>query len=430
MTLRMLGCHHRNTPLEVRERLAFSPSEVGATLAAFTNTFPQFETVLLSTCNRVEFYLCADDSTDIDRNTVTTFLLNSRGIDITADDARAITAQLHWYQEMDVVSHLFRVTSSLESMVLGESQILSQVKNAYQIALDAGTAGAVLNRLFQAALKTAKRVTAETEIGKYRLSIPSVAVGDFVLRLFERLSNRTALIMGAGEMAEETIRYLKANGMERIIVCNRHRERADELAAAWDADVVDWEERLRAIVEVDMAVGTTGAPEPILTTLDYKTIEPLRQGRPLFLLDLAVPRNFEPTLADCQELYLYSLDDLREVCESNRQRRDREVPKAERIIKQESDTFIRDLNHQQTGQVIRALRDSWEKMKESEIERLLNKLSSTKTVEKETENEIRYAFDRLINKLIHNPLESLREESKEKVPHGLMDAIRRLFGLR
>ncbi|HBT78301.1 MAG TPA: glutamyl-tRNA reductase [Planctomycetaceae bacterium] len=442
MNLGMIGCN-LSAPLEIREKLAFSPLQIADALVDWDAAFPGIEAVLLSTCNRTELYVASDECVENPRgageefrNTVPAlptrgqlvdFLLNERR---TAGSERPETeTHLSYLQGREAVAHLFTVASSLDSMVLGEVQILAQVKAAYQAALDAGTVGPMTHGVFQAALRVAKRVANETRIQQHRISIPSVAVSEFVLRLFETLTERTTLVLGAGEMAEETIRYLKLHGAGTVYLANRSRPKAEELAETWNGRVVDWKERLDWLSKVDLAIGTTGAQHPVITDAQFGEIASRRAGRPLFLLDLAVPRDFEPEIGNRGDVYLYSLEDLKEACEENRRRRAHEMPKALRIVEQESESFLRDIHHRRTGELIQRLQNKWETTKQAELARLLNKLGPHGLDARGIE-EVRYAFDRLVNKLIHPPLESLRDESRNGVPHGLLDALGRLFRLK
>jgi glutamyl-tRNA reductase len=254
-----------------------------------------------------------------------------------------------------------------------------------------------------------------------------VAVVDFARRIFERFDDKRVLVIGAGEMAEETLRHLQQEGARQVTVVNRSAARAEELAARWQGHAAAWERLLHLLAEADLVVSTTGAAEPIVTRSSFRTIEAARAQRPLFILDLAMPRDFEPSVRDCLGVYLYSLDDLRQACERNREERHRERPAAERIIHEETARFMAELYHQATGPTIKRLKQSCQTLREEELRRLFNKLSH---LDDRARGEIATAFDRLINKLLHPPLESLRHESQHGVPHALLDALRRLFQLK
>ena len=312
-------------------------------------------------------------------------------------------------------------------MVVGEAQILSQVKNAYQIAAGQNIIGPLTHSAFQMAVKVARRVANETAVHKRHVSIPSVAVADFAKRIFERFDDKHTVVIGAGEMAEETLRYLQDEGAHQITVINRSADRATALAERWRGRAVHWDQFTEALATADLVIGTTGSPEPIITAEDFLRIERLRFQRPLFMLDLAVPRDFDPEIDERPNVYLYSIDDLQAACDRNRARRNKELPAANRIVDQETGRFMADMHHRATRPVIEQLREGWDEPKEQELRRLLNKLPDLSDKEKE---EIRKAFDRLVNKLLHPPLESLRDESRHGIPHVLMDALARLFQLK
>jgi len=424
MKLTMVGCNHRTAEIAVRERLAFSAEQCQEALQKWNET-QNYEAVLLATCNRTELYVASENDVIPDGGEIVQFLCESKNIE--KESVRHSLIVLHGD---DAVSHLFHVAGSLDSMVLGEPQILSQVKTAYQTADKNGTAGSILHGLFQASLKVAKRIIGETEIHHRRTSIPSVAVADFAMQIFKRLDDKKTLVLGAGEMADETLRYLTDQGVKSILVINRNLTRAEELAKQWHGQTDIWENRFTRLAEVDVVISTTGATEPIVRLEDYLAVEPRRQERPLFILDLAMPRDFEPSIGSCDNVFLYSVDDLKETCERNQQSRNRELPKAERIIKQECERFWRDMRSRETGSIIKRLRDDWESRKETELTRLFHKLPNLSDAE---QAEVRYAFDRLINKLLPPPLESLRDEAtapSHSVPYLLRDVISRLFRLK
>ncbi|MGO8748315.1 MAG: glutamyl-tRNA reductase [Thermoguttaceae bacterium] len=422
MNVQVVGCSYHGTSLGVRERLAFSSEQARRALVEFRRRFAQTEAVLLSTCNRVEWYTAAEDSDGPTPQEVTEFLAGFHGM-----EAGEIGQHLYDRSGEAAVRHLFAVASSLDSMVVGEPQILSQVKQAYQLADEQRSVGPLLHAAFQSARKTARRVATETAIQQRRVSIPSVAVADFAQQIFERFDDKNTLVVGAGEMAEETLRYLQDQGACDVTVINRSLERAAELAGRWGGRALAWEALPAAIQAADLVISATGAREPIVTLEHFLNIEPGRQGRTLFILDLAVPRDFDPAIGRRPEVYLYSVDDLRQTCEENRRERDKEMPAAMRIVQAETDRFMGDLNHRATGPVIRQLRQEWEKPKDEEVRRLLNKLPD---LDDRARDEIQRAFDRLLNKLLHPPLESLRVESRHGIPSTLLDALARLFQLR
>jgi glutamyl-tRNA reductase len=422
MNLRMVGCSHHTASVELRERLAFNRDQATEALARFRTRYPEAEAVLLSTCNRVELYFASEaaDACPTHHDAVA-FLAEFHGLGVDQ-----VFNQLFEHTGEDFVRHLFTVAASLDSMLVGEAQILGQVKQAYELATTASATGPLTNSAFQAALRVAKRVATETAIQQKRVSIPSVAIGDFAKGIFERFDDKHVLVIGAGEMGEEALRYLIDEGARNISLVNRNAARAEDLAARLAGQPRPWSDLHRLLVAADLVISATGASEPILTAADFRPIIADRYQRTLLILDLALPRDFEPAIGDSVGVYLYSIDDLRAVCEKNRQERQQEWPRAERIIDEETRRFMADLAHRATAPTIKRLKSQADDVKADELARLLNKLGP---VDGKTQSEISAAFDRLVNKLLHPPLESLRHESQQGPPVGLLDALKRLFRL-
>ncbi|MGV3605574.1 MAG: glutamyl-tRNA reductase [Planctomycetaceae bacterium] len=423
MKLQMVGCSHHSSNVSMRERLAFSKDQATAALAQLRERFPESEAVLLSTCNRVELYVASESVAGCpSRQDVVQFLADFHGL-----NPDEIFGQLFERTGEDFVRHLFTVAASLDSMVVGEAQILSQVKQAYELATSVSSVGPLTNAAFQSALHVAKRVTTETAIQQKRVSIPSVAVADYASQFFDRFDDKQVLVIGAGEMGEETLRYLKEAGARNITVVNRNMARGEDLAAKFGGVAAPWDQLMPLLVKADLVVSATGATEPIVTAAQFKEIERKRYQQLLLILDLAIPRDFDPAVGDFTGVYLCSIDDLAQACERNRRDREKEWPKAERIIAEETARFLADLNHRATGPTIRRLKARADEIKTEELARLLNKLG---TIDERTNNEIRTSFERLVNKLLHPPLESLRHEAQSGTPHGLVDALKRLFKLK
>lgn len=422
MILQVLGCNHRNAPIAIREQLAFSDAQTVAALLRIHEAFPEVEAVLLSTCNRVELYTAAAEAQGPSQEQLVEFLSAFHGL-----KASCIAPHLYAHVGNEAVEHLFTVASSLDSMVVGEPQILAQVKQAYQLATEQAVAGPLIHAAFQTAVHVARRVANETTIHQRRVSIPSVAVADFALQIFEQFDDKRTLVLGAGEMAEETLQYLRNHGAQEVVVVNRHFQRAEQLAQRCQGRALPWECRMEALAAADLVISTTGAEEPVVTLEQFLPLEPLRYERPLFVLDLAVPRDFEPAIGQCAGVYLYSIDDLRQVCERNRRERDRELPAGLRIIEQETQRFMAEWRHRTTSPVIQQLREGWEQSKAEELRRLFHKLPE---LDGHAREEICQAFDRLVNKLLHPPMASLRDESRNGIPAALLEALAKLFQLK
>jgi glutamyl-tRNA reductase len=421
MKLQLVGCSHHNASIAVRERLAFSPEQTARALDLWQERFPESEAVLLSTCNRTELYTASESGLPNHEDTAR-FLASFHGIPL-----EDVLGDLFEQSDEGAIRHLFAVAASLDSMVVGEVQILAQIKAAYEIAQHHHSAGPMTHDVFQAALRVAKRVASETTIHQRRLSVASVAVADFARQIFERFDDKHILVIGAGDTAEETLRYLVDEGARDVTIVNRDPDRGKLLAQEFGATVRPWNTLLPAIAAADLIVSTTGATEPIVTLAQYRSIESQRHQRPLFILDLAVPRDFDPAIADLLGVYLYSLDDLVAVCEDNRRARMAEWPAAERIIDEEARRFMHELRHRASAPTIRRLREQCTSLGEEELCRLFNKLPE---LDDAARAEITHAFERYMNKILHLPMESLREQSAHSAPHGLLEAIKQLFKLK
>ncbi len=422
MNLQVVYCNHHSANLGMRERLAFSRAEMPKAYSALRSAFPQAEWVVLSTCNRIEVYTAQEGAAESPSyQDVANFFADFHHVPVGEffDD-------LLERNDRDAVRHLFQVASSLDSMVLGEPQIVAQVKEAYALAQDHAASGPLTNALFQRALNVAKRVRTETKLAEGRVSIASVAVGDFGKRIFDRFDDKTVLVIGAGEMAAETLRYLKEEGASRVLVTNRTREKADELAAECGGEVRPFERLDDWLAEADVIVSTTGATPPLVDCQRFRKVRAKSGGKQVFILDLGVPRDFEPAIRDLDDdVFLYSIEDLEAVCEKNRALRSREVDEALVIVEEETEKFMGEMWHRATGPIIKRLREHHHGAVEEELSRLFARLPHLV----KDRAEIERSFEQLVNKLLHPPLEVLRDEAREGTPHGLMNALKRLFRL-
>ena len=425
MKLQMIGCSHQHTDVAFREKLAFQPNQVVEALAKMRAAFPQSEAVLLSTCNRMEIYAAAEEEENCPSvQQLINFVANYHGL-----APEEIANELQPLEGEDAIRHLFTTAASLDSMVIGEAQILSQVKQAYDIANQGENTGPLTHSSFQAAMRVAKRVQTETSIHRKRVSIPSVAVADYASQFFERFDDKMILVIGAGQMGEETLQYLIDKNAQNIRIINRNHQRALDLATRTTGMAVAWDQLSNLLVEADLIVSATGATEPIITAEEFASISHKRYQKPLFILDLAVPRDIDPALGDFLGVYLYSIDDLQVVCERNRKARKREWPKAEQIIEEETRRFMSDLYRRVTGPWIGRLKQQANEIKSVELERLINKLGDV-AKDPKIQNEIDITLGRVVNKLLHPPLESLREEVSPEEGSGLLDALKKLFQLK
>jgi glutamyl-tRNA reductase len=422
MNVQVVYCSYQTTPLALRERLAFaSVEQLTRAYESLRTTFPQSEHVVLSTCNRVEIYAAQDEtSAPLTRQQVAEFLSRFHGV-----PQNDLGGALLWEKGPEAVRHLFEVASSLDSMVLGEPQIVSQVKEAYRFAQEHDACGPLTHALFQGALRVSARVRSETALAIGRVSVASVAVGEFGKSIFDRFTDKTIIVIGAGEMAEETLRYLKDEGAQEIVVVNRSLERAQRLAQEWGGVARPFEELDAWLARADVIVSTTGAEHPIVDVPRFRAARASSEGKPVFILDLATPRDFAPGVANVDEnVFLYDIEALQATCEQNRRQRTREIERARRIVEEETESFLHDIYHKATGPIISQLRAGWRKVCEDELEQLFAKFDRFDVKERQG---IERSVERIVNKLLHPPLEALRDEARKGTPHGLMDALKRLF---
>ena len=422
MNLQVVGCSHNLANVEIRVRLAFPEAKVPVFLKSFYDHFPEAEAVLLSTCNRTEFYAASKDKAALPSCTQMIELL----ADQSGVGSAEIENQLFSYLNQDAVKHLFSVTASMDSMVVGETQILSQVKRAYEIATQSRSSVSTIHKIFQNAIRVAKRISNETELHASRVSVPSVAICDLAKQIFETLKGKRVLIIGAGEMAEETLNYIRDEGCQDIVIVNRTESNAQELANKFDGVVSKWENLSDELVRADLVVGTTGAEKPVVTAEMFQAIQKQRRQASLFVLDLAVPRDFDSQIADAKSVYLYTLDDLQRECERNQRGRESHFPKAQQIIEQETGLFFDDARRREGGATIAQLKQQAHQVKEVELERLKNRLDG---VTPEQMEQIEVAFHRLTNKILHPPLKSLQTDVSSERHGGLIDALKKLFQL-
>jgi glutamyl-tRNA reductase len=430
MKLRMIGCSHHDTPLEIREQVAFSSEQITQALWSLKEQFPGTEAVLLNTCNRVELYWGSSHEDKIaTQEAIERFLSEFHRVGL-----RTIQEHFKVRHDGQAVEHLFTVVSSIDSLVVGESQIPAQVRSAYDRSKLEGAAGAVMHSLFQHANQVSKRVTTETEIHRRRVSVPSVAVSEVASEFYERFDDKNIVVIGSGQMGVETLQYLLDAGARNIVIVNRSLDKAQSVAdqmsatAQFELRAEPWDALDRLLAWADLVVSTTGAAEPIVTESRLKPILAKRTRPNLLILDLAVPRDFEPAIARLPSVYLYSVDDLQSVCQRNEAFRKQQLPKARKIIDEEVQKILADWNLRQSGDTIRALRDQADLIRDSELLRLFSK-QSMQELNAEAHQEILQAVDRVINKLLHGPLQSLREAPHEDHRESLATAIRRLFKL-
>ena len=418
MTLLFVGWNHRATPLELRERIAFTPDSAREAMKKLFSERILTEGAIVATCNRSEIYGLTEREDG--EEAVAAFLSGFHHVDEVL-----LKATAHSGRGDETARHLFRVAAGLDSMVLGEAQILGQLRDAYRLATEAGAARTVTNRLFQAALECGKRVRTETALGTRPTSVPGIALL-LVGRVFEELSGRRVLILGAGVTADLTAELLVENGATDIRICNRSPERAADLAARVSGRTVPWDERVTAAGDADLIVAATGAPEPVLTAAGLgEARHRARRRGPLLILDLAVPRDVEAGVDSLADVYRYDVDALNEVAAGNAAARLAEVPKAEAIV-EESVTRFRDwyggLLH---VDVVKALRGRVEGIRQQELATYRAKIAA---LGPDAEKVVDRLTDSIVAKILHHPTVGLKEgNASDRLERA--EAVRALFRL-
>lgn len=419
MNLHTVGLNHDSAPVEIREKLAFSASSVPIALSSFVQTFPTSEAVILSTCNRVEIYATSSDNS-LNKETLLDFL--SAFHDLPKEE---FADHMYHYQDMDAVRHLFFVSSSLDSLVRGETQILSQVKEAYMTATSAETTGSILNQLFQRSLNVAKEVHTKTSIGKGKVSVSSVAV-DLAIKIFKDFSDKTLFIIGAGEMCELVLKNLVERGAKTAIVANRNYDKAKTLAEQYDGKAINYENLQDYLPQADIIISSTAATHYVIHTEHIKNAIKVRRGNPMLLIDIAVPRDINPEIAKIDNVYLYNIDDLQTVVSSNIDDRESELGKCQAIINKEVDKFMAWFEELKIGPAIAQLRNHFHEIGEQELERLRPKLGR---IAHEEWEHIVYSMQRTLNKILHEPAKVGKEKAKNGGGYQYVETIKHLFGI-
>src|SRR5437016_13500552 len=414
MSIAVFGVNHRTAPLEVRERFAHAAREVPGSLERVLAAGARGG-VLLSTCNRTEFYLT--EPGDTVREMVWA-LLAERLV-----EGRGAHEYGYAHRDRDAVRHLYRVSSGLDSMLLGESQIQGQVREAWEISK--GQAGPVLHRLFQSALLVGARVRSETGLGMGAASAPSAAVA-LAGKIFNRLAGRSALILGAGDMAELAATCLAAEGVRVTLVANRSYERARAIAEQMGARALTLDEAWEHFADADIVLSSTAAPHAVVTWDHVAPAVPRRGGRPLCILDLGMPRDVEPAVAQLENVFLYDIDDLQAVAAQAAAERRDDIPAAERIVGEEVERFWAWYGGLVVVPVLKEFRERLDQVRATELERALRRLAH---LSPEDRGEIEHFSQTLLNKFLHQPTLALKEAAQAGRGYGLLEALKRLFGL-
>lgn len=415
MKLLVLGLNHKTAPIEVRERLTFGPDIIAGALRDLRGQPGVQESVVLSTCNRTELYCAVADGGE---ERVRTWLGGFHGIGV-----ERLNPYLYAHAERGAILHLLRVASGLDSMVLGEPQILGQVKSAFQTAADCTATGKLLSRLFQHAFSVAKTVRTDTAIGNSPVSVAFAAVS-LARQIFTDLSKQTAMLIGAGETIELAARHLHQNGVGRIVVANRTVERAYELASQFDGVAIALTEITNHLAQADIVISSTASPLPVLGKGAVERALKARRHRPMFMVDIAVPRDIEPEVASLNDVYLYTVDDLQGVVDEGLRSRQEAAVQAEEIIAFHTDEFMAWLRSLDAAGLIQDYRHRAERLRDEVLERANRQLEAGKA----PAEVLSFLAHTLTNKLLHAPSTRLRQAARDG-DAGILVAANELFQL-
>ena len=414
----IVGLSHRTASLDVREAVAFAEDQIDEVNRQLRALDGVDEAAVVCTCNRVEVVSTTRHGAPV-ADQIAEFLRRSQ-----SGPGADLSPHLYNYWGREALRHLFRVASSLDSMVVGEPQILGQLKQSYARAAGAGTTGAVLHRWFHKAFSVAKRVRTETGIAGRAVSVSSAAV-ELATDIFDHLAGKTAMLIGTGKMGELAARHLMANGVGNLIATNRTFERAVEVAREFNATPVPFDQFPKYLPMADIVIGSAAAPVYVLGEAQVQEALRERKGRPIFCIDLSVPRSFDPAINDLDNVYLYDIDDLSKVAEGNLGERAREAEKAETIVVEEVESFYRWLGHLEVVPTIIALRDKVDTIRRGELQKTLNQLKDLGPRERELLDVMTTA---LVNKILHAPIARLKQQDRQAETF-YVDAVRTLFDL-
>ncbi len=420
MHLFLLGVSHRTAPVDVRERLDFSIRDVGAAVEALCARASTAESVVLSTCNRSELYVVSENVSRA-REELVSFLSEYHSL-----PRETFTPHLFAREDAEAVHHLFRVAAGLDSLVVGEPQILGQVKDAFGVADDRRCSGPFLNKLFTSSFAVGKRVRSETALGEGAVSVSFAAV-QLARKIFGKLEGRRVLVIGTGEMGKLTAQHLGTQGVGDILITGRTHGRAEEVAAAVGGTALPWSELMTTLGRSDIVVTATGSATPILTRASIESVMGRQRRDPLFIIDIAMPRDVEASAGDLERVFLYNVDDLQMVVQENLSRRSAEVQRAEEIVGEEVSRFMHWRRSRGAVPTIVALRERFDAIRRAELARLDPRLSGLDPDARARVDEVTRL---IVEKLLLEPTEQLKALPDEETQVAYTEAVRRLFGLR
>ncbi|MBI1939970.1 MAG: glutamyl-tRNA reductase [Acidobacteria bacterium] len=419
MNLVLVGINHRTAPVEVRERMNIDEARLAGAVANLAHRDGILEGMILSTCNRVELAASLRDAATAD-STLRQFLADFHRCDLSAYDP-----YFYWHRQGEVVRHLFRVASSLDSMIVGEPQILGQVKQAYAVAREVGALNGPLNEVVNQALAVARKVRRETAIGTAAVSVSYAAV-ELAKKIFGNLNGKTIFVIGAGKMSELAAKHLLRSGATTIFVANRTYGRAVELAQAFHGTAIRYEELFDQIEKADIVISSTGAPHFVIEKAQAEKLLAARKNRPMFFVDIAVPRDIDPAVNELDNAFVYDIDDLEQVVDANKKQREREAVWAEEIVQQEVQKMMRRLASREVVPTIVALEERLNRIRETELERHRGKLASLTPEQREAVDGLMRG---IVNKILHGPITELKSGAGRPEHGALVQLVRKMFGV-
>ena len=418
MHITICGLNHKTAPIEIREKVSLE-NTLDEAVKELLEKSAINELVVISTCNRTEVYSVLMDL-EKGKDQIIDFLCEKSGI-----KRKELEPLIYFYEDKKAIRHLFEVSASLDSMVVGEAQILGQLKESYALARELQGTTTVFNRLFHRAFGVGKRVRSETPIGESAVSISYAAV-ELAKKVFQDLDGRTVMIVGAGKMSELTAKHLKDQGVKQVLVSNRTHKKAEEMAKMFNGKAVRFDDLVKEMARADIVISSTAAPHPVIQKEDMAKVMKARRNKPIFIIDIAVPRDVDPEVNKLYNAYLYDIDDLQTVVENNLEERQKAARAAEEIIAEEIKQFVAWLSSLEVTPTIGELKAASEKIRKEELEKFLGRLQDISP--KDQEN-IKALTNVLMNRLLHEPIVRMKELSKHKDGYTYVESLRYLFDL-
>lgn len=418
MSIFIIGLNHKTAAVDLREKLAFNAQQSESVLRKLKKIFPAAEFALLSTCNRVELYVADKSPSPVTPEPCWDVILQHQKA-----SPEEFAQALYVHHDREAIEHLFNVTASLDSMVIGEAQITAQVKECYQLACDAKTTGKILNRLFHCAFSTGKEIYANTSIARRRVSVAGVAV-DLARQLFSDLTKTKVLVLGAGEMGELVLQHLLELGVKNITLATRTLSRGEAMAKKYGLNTVSWDQRFEQLVTADVVLAAATTDDYLITQKQCLEITKKRRGQMLLFIDIAVPRNLDPAINDLDDVYLYAIDDLAQVVQGNLDARQEDRQQADRIIRESTLDFMEWLDVMDLGPLLGQVKDKFHDISQKELIRFM---ASQTEMSEEVKQKIEKLINRMVNKQMHCLIHNLDEMARENNSAGALDLVNRIL---